>query len=88
LLCHLLAELTGKEGFAAVPEPGGPSVRAVYAENLRKAFFDRRHAEGSPKQKHDKRRKAYARALQAAVTSATVGLKTIGDENEIVWARP
>jgi AAA domain len=88
LLCHLLAELTGKEGFATVPEPGGPSVRAVYAENLRKAFFDRRHAEGSLKQKHDKRRKAYARALQTAVTSATVGLKTIGDENEIVWARP
>src|SRR5262249_16509952 len=40
LLCQILMELTGKKGFAAVPEPAGPSVRAVYADDLRKAFFD------------------------------------------------
>jgi AAA domain len=87
LLCHLLAELGGKKGFTAVPEPGGPSVRAVHADDLRAAFFDRRHADGTAKQKRDKRTKAYARALQAAVTGAMVGLKTIGSDNEIVWAR-
>jgi AAA domain len=87
LLCQLLTELTAKRGVATVPEPGGPSVQTVYAEDLRKAFFERRHADGTAKQKHDKRAKAYARALQAAVTSATVGLKTISDGNEIVWVR-
>jgi hypothetical protein len=50
-------------------------VQACHGTVLRAAFYERRHAEGTPRQKRDKRRLAYDRAMQATVAAALIGVR-------------
>jgi hypothetical protein len=86
LLCHILAEMVAKKGFTFRPDPGGPTVEACHGTILRAAFYERRHAEGTLKQKLDKRRNAYDRAMRAVVAAALVGLRDMNGE-EVIWAK-
>jgi hypothetical protein len=86
LLCRMLAETVAKRGFAFQPDPGGPTVQACHGTVLRAAFYERRHAEGTAKQKLDKRRNAYDRAMQATVAAGLIGMRDWNSE-EMIWAK-
>ena len=61
-------------------------MQACHGTVLRAAFYERRHAEGTAKQKLDKRRNAYDRAIQATAAAALIGLRDWNGE-EIIWAK-
>jgi hypothetical protein len=86
LLCHVLAEVVAKQGFAFQPDPGGPAVQACHGSVLRAAFYERRHAEGTAKQKLDKRRVAFKRAMEIATAAALVAMRDWNGE-EVIWPR-
>jgi AAA domain len=86
LLCHVLAEVIARQGFAFQPDPGGPAVQACHDSVLRAAFYERRHAEGTPKQKLDRRRVAYKRAMQLTTAAALIGVRDWNGE-EVIWAK-
>jgi hypothetical protein len=71
----------------AQPEPGGPPVQACHRTDLLAAFNERYHAEGTPKQKRDKRAQAYKRAMETAVADALIGTRDLANGGEIIWAR-
>jgi hypothetical protein len=87
LLCQVLAIATDEKGFPFRPDPGGPTVQAVYRKDLLAVFNERCHAEGSAKQKRQKRWAAYSRAMKAAVAAALVGVRETDNGDEIIWAR-
>jgi hypothetical protein len=74
-LCKVLADIVAKHGFPFQPDPGGSSVQACHGSRLQAEFFERRLAEGTPKQQYDKRLAAYKRALKATVAAALIGVK-------------
>jgi len=86
LLCHVLAEVVARQGFAFQPDPGGPTVQACHDTVLRAAFYERRHTEGTAKQKLDKRRVAYKRAMQLTTAAALVGVRDWNGE-EVIWTK-
>jgi hypothetical protein len=86
LLCRVLAEVVAKKGFAFAPDPGGPTVQACHETVLRAAFYERRHAEGTERQKRDKRRLAFSRAMQAATAAALICVRDWNGE-EIIWVK-
>jgi AAA domain len=86
LLCHVLAEIVAKHGFAFQPDPGGPTVQACHGSVLRASFYERRHTEGTPKQKLDKRRAAYERAMRVATAAALLAVRDWNGE-EVIWAK-
>jgi hypothetical protein len=86
LLCHVLAEVVAKQGFAFQPDPGGPAVQACHGSVLRAAFYERRHAEGTAKQKLDKHRVAFKRAMEIATAAALVAMRDWNGE-EVIWPR-
>jgi hypothetical protein len=86
LLCHVLAEVVAKKGFAFRPDPGGPTVQACHGAVLRAEFYQRRLANGTPAQKLDKRRKAYDRSMRATIATALIAMQELNGE-EIVWIK-
>jgi hypothetical protein len=87
LLCQLLADVAAKQGLAFQPDPGGPTVQAVRRGDLLREFGERYHAEGTPKQKRDKRYAAYRRAMKVAVATGLVATRDTASGEELVWAR-
>ena len=86
LLAHTLMDVVAKRGFAFVPDPGGPSVRACHGSALRAEFYERRPAKGTAKQRADTCRRAFERALENARATGLVGVREASGE-EVVWAR-
>jgi len=61
-------------------------VQACHGSVLRAAFYERRHAEGTAKQKLDKRRVAFKRAMEIATAAALVAMRDWNGE-EVIWPR-
>jgi hypothetical protein len=87
LLCKVLADTVAKKGFPFQPDAGGPTVQACHSDELRDAFFERRLADGTAKQKRDARQAAYRRALKAAVAAALIGARDIDSSQQVLWPK-
>ena len=87
LLCTVLAEVVADKGFAFQPDAGGPSVQACHRVDLVAAFNERCHAEGTVKQKRDRRSLAYRRAMKAATAVGLVGVRDTPGGEEVIYAK-
>jgi hypothetical protein len=87
LLCRLLVEVIAQKGFEYAPRPG-ETVRACHEQDLSQEFYERfpTGPDGTDKQKLDRRRKAYLRALKEATETGYVRIKNNGCT--IVWPIP
>src|SRR5262245_31167460 len=87
LLCRLLAEIIADKWFVFQPDPGRPTGQTCYRTDLQNAFNQRYHAEGSPRQKRDKRTQAYKRAMETALEDNLIATRDLTNGSEIIWAR-
>ena len=87
LLCSVLAAVIADKGFAFQPDPGGSAVQACHRADLVAAFNERCHAEGTPKQKRDRRSLAYRRAMKAAAAAGLIGVRDAPGGGEVIYAK-
>ena len=64
------------------PDDTKVPVQAVDVEDVRKEFYARFMAEGTPEQKADTRRKAFKRAIDEATTTGALGLR---EQDGVTW---
>jgi hypothetical protein len=72
----LMAELA-ERGVDRPVEPGGPTVRMIDQEIVRKQFYIHTPAEGTPAQKGEFRRKRFNRAVDWAEDQQLIGVREI-----------
>jgi hypothetical protein len=66
------------------PYPGGPTVRAVDVEIVRREFYASYMADGTPEQKAAARQKAFKRAVKDAQERGLIGLRVV-DGMTLIW---
>jgi hypothetical protein len=88
-LCRILVEVVANKGFVFAPTPGGATVEACYERDLEKEFYAQFHVNGdlSLKQKLDRRRKAYRRAMDEGAAPGFIRTRDDPKHGTIVWAR-
>jgi len=84
LLRRVLTTMLVDHGQTARPFFDGPEVRACKLDLVRAEFYRQHPADGTDKQKHEARRKAFARALRDAATRGVAMTREVGDA-QLIW---
>jgi hypothetical protein len=84
LLRRILMSELADHGQSVRPFDDGPEVRACDMELVRDEFHRQHHAEGTPEQKRDTRKKAFNRALKASKDRNVIATREL-DGVQLIW---
>ena len=87
-LKRVLMTILAEQGVDLPIAPDGPVVRMVDQEIVRKEFYCRTPAEGTPKQKRRLRRLQFMRALGWAEDQQLIGIEEIDGVTYLRLSRP
>jgi AAA domain len=84
LLRRVLMSVLAEHGFNARPFADRPEVRACDIELVRAEFHQQHHADGTPEQKNESRRKAFKRAVDTSKERNVIATREVNGV-QLIW---